>query len=347
MPGEAGFNPFDVPVTGTPGTSAAAAPAAASPLHMRGADTDICLSLESMRGRKYLQIRSVVDLPVDEALEGDIIGGTDQVLGATGAQVQMSIAPTSTLLVTYLTNMLCRDKRLSPSGRTRRAVELGLGDDTTGNSLLIYGQAQAGEAGDTSRSIRLMVGRRKPPPSAQPAKIRPGEPLPRAPLFFPSKAPSKAPPPFPNRDTLSKSRSFQRATSVNSIYAPPPVPVAPSVQAQATKGALEQASGKTPGRRGEKRKRDVGKEDDRMRRAGKIVPPRLQELSLPLQSAEGQGATDVGEDNDDQLPLLGTDAEEDIFGMKSQVNGTNGDQASGRKRQKVPQQILDNKAVRL
>lgn len=303
---------------------------------MRNSDTDICLSLESMRGRKYLQVRGVVDLPADEVLEGESIDGE----ASPGAQVQMSIAPTSLLLITYFTNTLCRDKKLSPTGRTRRAIELGLGDDTSsGNTLLVYGQAQEGASSDTSRSIRLVVGRRKPPPSAQPAKVRPGEPLPRAPLFFPSKAPVKAPPPFPNRNALSKSRSFQRAASVNSIYAPPP-PVPPI---PVPKASLESGSGRTPGRRGEKRKRDVGKEEDRMRRAGKIVPSRLQQMDVV------DGITDA---DDTALfePLgdnINDNEEEDIFGTKAPM--TNGvitaDEGSSRKRGKVPQQVLDNKAV--
>jgi hypothetical protein len=282
-----------------------------------------------MRGRKYLQIRGVVDLAVDEVLDGETASGQE----GTGAQVQMSIAPSSLLLVTYFTNQLCRDKRLSPTGRTRRAIELGLGDDTTpGNVLLIYGQAQEGAPEDTSRPVRLMVGRRKPPPSVQPAKVRPGEPLPRAPLFFPTKAPTKAPPPFPNRDALSKSRSFQRAISVSSIYAPP-APAHPAATVTAIRQNGDGGSGKTPGRRGEKRKRDAGKEEDRMRRAGKIVPPRLAQVD---QDADVAGS--------EVLPGENLVDDEDIFGRPA--NGANGaDEGNVRKRGKVPQQILDNKAV--
>ena len=39
------------------------------------ADTDLCLSLESMRGRKFLQVRGMVDLPADEVLDGAEDGG--------------------------------------------------------------------------------------------------------------------------------------------------------------------------------------------------------------------------------------------------------------------------------
>jgi hypothetical protein len=44
---------------------------AASAFALPSADTDLCLSLESMRGRKYLQVRGLTPLPEDEVLEGD------------------------------------------------------------------------------------------------------------------------------------------------------------------------------------------------------------------------------------------------------------------------------------
>lgn len=44
---------------------------AKSPFSLPPADTDLCLSLESMRGRKYLQVRGVTELPEDEALDGE------------------------------------------------------------------------------------------------------------------------------------------------------------------------------------------------------------------------------------------------------------------------------------
>lgn len=77
-PSQVTTNPFDVPIT-TPsasGTSSVPGQASASPFpHLPSADTDLCLSLESMRGRKYLQVRGVVDLPEDEVLEGE---GSDE-----------------------------------------------------------------------------------------------------------------------------------------------------------------------------------------------------------------------------------------------------------------------------
>lgn len=50
-----------------------------SPFSLPTADTDLCLSLESMRGRKYLQARGVTDLPEDEALDGENDDGGVQV----------------------------------------------------------------------------------------------------------------------------------------------------------------------------------------------------------------------------------------------------------------------------
>ena len=58
-------NPFDSPSLNN--TLAATA----SPFdQIPESDTDLCLSLESMRGRKYLKIRGVVDLAEDEIVEG-------------------------------------------------------------------------------------------------------------------------------------------------------------------------------------------------------------------------------------------------------------------------------------
>jgi len=59
-------NPFDFisPPRMTPSI-------ATSPFALPTADTDLCLSLESMRGRKYLQVRGLTDLPAEEILEGD------------------------------------------------------------------------------------------------------------------------------------------------------------------------------------------------------------------------------------------------------------------------------------
>jgi hypothetical protein len=118
------------------------------------------LSLESLRGRKYLAVRGTTELADEDVLDGEEAG------------VQMST--TSPLLAAYLTGMLCREPKLAPSGRTRTAIIVGLGDGADAN-VLIYGQRVA-ETG----TLKLCVGRRKAPPP--PEKVRPGEPLPRGEL---------------------------------------------------------------------------------------------------------------------------------------------------------------------
>lgn len=50
-----------------------------SPFSLPAADTDLCLSLESMRGRKYLQVRGITDLPEHEVLDGENEEGGVQV----------------------------------------------------------------------------------------------------------------------------------------------------------------------------------------------------------------------------------------------------------------------------
>ncbi|ORX34151.1 hypothetical protein BD324DRAFT_167088 [Kockovaella imperatae] len=159
-------NPFDAPVQ----PSSQAGPSSSPFPSVLSGDTDLCLSLESMRGRKYLQVRGVVDLPADEILDAGEESGT----------VQMSISPNAPLLATYFTGLLCRARNLSPQGRTLSAVHIGLGDESlesSGSGILIYGQL--GSDQDVS-SLKLCVGRRKTK-QLQPSekKIRPGEPLPR------------------------------------------------------------------------------------------------------------------------------------------------------------------------
>ncbi len=68
-------NPFDVAIQPfpTPDTSTPNPPATSPFPSLPSADTDLCLSLESMRGRKYLQVRGVIDLS-----DGDIIEGNDE-----------------------------------------------------------------------------------------------------------------------------------------------------------------------------------------------------------------------------------------------------------------------------
>ena len=57
-------NPFDAPIQSH-------TPVAASPFDaLPPADTDLCLSFESMKGRKYFQVKGLVELPEHEALDG-------------------------------------------------------------------------------------------------------------------------------------------------------------------------------------------------------------------------------------------------------------------------------------
>ncbi|KAI9635002.1 uncharacterized protein MKK02DRAFT_43683 [Dioszegia hungarica] len=328
-------NPFDVPIS-TP--SHLPDPSSAhSPFSLPSADTDICLSLESMRGRKYLHIRGVTDLA-----DSDILEGSDDPSGSGG--VQMSIAPTSHLLVAYFTGLLCREAQLSLTGRTRKAVLIGLGDDDSPqNTLLVYGQLQTG-----STALRLLVSRRRPPaPPPSEIKIKPGEPLPRAPLFFPAKA--RKPLPFPNRSTLAKSRSFSRTSSVSSIYAPPvSVTVQPIASTSGAGQANAPVSGRTPGRRGEKRPRAGtgagAEENERKRKSGKVVMIK-EEPDLPV-SREMSRVPSVQAESSKMGAAA--DRDEDIFGTKPKVEGALDVQeasASSKKRARVPQQVLDNKAL--
>ncbi|WWD18103.1 hypothetical protein CI109_102551 [Kwoniella shandongensis] len=316
-------NPFDAPIQphSTPSTSTVI-PTATSPFPLlQTGDTDLCLSLESMRGRKYLQVRGLVDLPSDEVLEGaGAEGGSDDSGG-----VQMSIAPGAPLLAAYFTGLLCRNEKLSPTGRTLSAIVIGLGDEgvdpNPNSSILVYGQRQdidssTGEGGQPT--LRLCVGRRKPPPPPPAAKkVRPGEPLPRAPLFFPAKAPKKPPPPFPNR-SLSRTSSLS-----SSIYHPPPQAsssVASVASAQTSVSAPTAApapvSGRTPGRRGEKRPRkydpDIdGREDNtRKRKAGRIVFDRTASATSASVGFE-EGAAPAG------MTANAEREEEDIFGRRT------------------------------
>ncbi|WVQ97058.1 hypothetical protein IAU59_004168 [Kwoniella sp. CBS 9459] len=386
-------NPFDVPIQpqGTPSTSTASFPPGTptSPFPLTNGDTDLCLSLESMRGRKYLQVRGLIDLPEDEVLEGES--------NENDGGVQMSIAPEAALLAAYFTGLLCRSEELSASGRTLSAITIGLGDedvDTTGSStIVVYGQRQNPLAGDIDGQgiLKLCVGRRKPippPPSAK--KIRPGEPLPRAPLFFPAKAPKKPPSIFP-------SRSLSRTSSLSSsIYLPPqsqsqPQPQNPPQPLGTASTSLPHAasslnavsapvSGRTPGRGGEKRPRELDfDEDDRMRKTGRIVLDRPSGSRGPSRS-ESTGMERMSSGTPVLVDSSEEPAEEDIFGKRassvvsisggishsgnSMTNRTTGSdtehvtQTGGpfaetsdppslarSKRVRVPQQVLDNKAT--
>ncbi|WVF70689.1 hypothetical protein IAT40_005482 [Kwoniella sp. CBS 6097] len=323
-------NPFDVPIQpfGTPSAPATSfAPGTpTSPFPLTDGDTDLCLSLESMRGRKYLQVRGLIDLAEDEILEGES--------SESEGGVHMSIAPEAALLAAYFTGLLCRNDKLSKSGRTLSAVTIGLGDedvDSTGNStIVVFGQRQQPPVGsaDEQGILKLCVGRRKPtppPPSAK--KVRPGEPLPRAPLFFPAKAPKKPPSIFP-------SRSLSRTSSLSSsIYLPPQqqsqsVSGGPSSSSSTNAASLASAPApvfdRTPGRRGEKRPRkseldDHADDGDRSRKNGRIV------IERPSLSRGTDGQVRLGSIGMERMSsgtpnLLDTPTEgegEDIFGKRA------------------------------
>nr|XP_018264910.1 uncharacterized protein I303_03091 [Kwoniella dejecticola CBS 10117]OBR87068.1 hypothetical protein I303_03091 [Kwoniella dejecticola CBS 10117] len=232
------INPFDVPIQSTPGirsalgasTPGGSSAGPQSPFPLTNGDTDLCLSLESMRGRKYLQVRGTIDLPPDEVLEGE----SDE----NGNTIHMSISPQAPLLAAYFTGLLCRNEKLNQNGRTLSAILIGLGDEgvdpSSNSTILVYGQrqeqvissiAQNQGQGQGQATLKLCVGRRKlllPQTNATNAsKVKPGEPLPRAPLFFPAKAPKKPLPLFP-------SRSFSRTSSVSSSIYQHPQPQAHS-----------------------------------------------------------------------------------------------------------------------
>ncbi|WVQ85493.1 hypothetical protein IAT38_007658 [Cryptococcus sp. DSM 104549] len=356
-------NPFAFP---TPPPSHSPAPS--SPFQsLPGGATDICLSLESMRGRKHLQLRGVVDLPEDEVLEGDGEGEEG------GGDVQMAIAPEAPVLAAYFTGLLCREGKLSGSGRTLSAVMIGLGDEevdtTLKSTILVYGQRQdrvtnspASQPYQEPGVLRLYVGRRKPPPPPpSEKKVRPGEPLPRGPLFMEKH----------QKPARGFARSISRSSVGHSIYHPPPSAAPLPAPLPSTSAPV---SGRTPGRRGEKRPKKEGeKEDDRKRRAGRIVvPTKEREPSVapslaPSDKGRGVSATPAAVDPSG-------DEDEDIFGKRassiappmSRVSSAgaggsvidpgergaegegdvNGEPASAGKvkRARVPQQVLDNKA---
>jgi len=173
-----------------------------------------------------------------------------------------------------------------------------------------------------------------------------------APLFFPATAPKKPPPPFPRRNgSGSMSRSFSRTSSVSSIYHPPPPPPQPEPPAP--------VPGRTPGRRGEKRRQadDEENKDEKRRKAGKIVPLRLNGVDEESPRPEVSDTESMR-----QPPLLPPPLppDEDIFGTRPPkivldsygldrsatfVEGAEPPSTGRGKRLRVPQQILDNEAV--
>lgn len=118
-------NPFDAPIQSSPFPS------------LPSADTDLCLSLESMRGRKYLQVRGIVDLSDGEVLDGEDVGVQMSVVRMVQeleliARWYRSISPDAPLVAAYFTTLLCRSETLSSQGRTLIAILIGLGDEGVG-----------------------------------------------------------------------------------------------------------------------------------------------------------------------------------------------------------------------
>ncbi|WRT65868.1 uncharacterized protein IL334_002819 [Kwoniella shivajii] len=354
------INPFDVPIQlqiqNTPGNDIAAGTRTPggplSPFPLVSGDTDLCLSLESMRGRKYLQVRGLVDLPQDETLEGEVGDNT------TGGGVQMSISPQAPLLISYFTGLLCRNEKISVNGRTLSAIMIGLGDEgidsTTNSSILVYGQRHANVSNSGGGLLKLCVGRRKSPPLPPSAKkVKPGEPLPRAPLFFPVKAPKKPPPLFP-------SRSLSRSSSISSSIYHHPQPAAESSQS-----AGASLKGRSPGRKGEKRPHkmdmDTRNEDERKRKQGKVVLDRSAKMEKrPSFSVKLEGNEEDEEEEDifgkrsksitPVPPLVGRTKSTDtnMDNTKNEIAQSENDDlpnATKTKRIRVPQQVLDNKAA--
>nr|ODN93305.1 hypothetical protein L203_00576 [Cryptococcus depauperatus CBS 7841] len=323
------------------------APSLSSPFHsLTGENTDLYLSLESMRGRKYLQLRGVIDLPEDEVLEGD----EDQ---EEMSRVQMSISPDVSLLVAYFTDLLCREKRLSSKGRTLTAVVIGLGDqevDTTSKTTILQGK------------LRLYVGRKRPPPPLCEKKVRPGEPLPRAPLLLLQDA-YKPLRPF--------ARTFSRSSST-SIYHPPPstTPIPPVVLENPVSMPV---TGRTPGRRGEKRARQNGQDEERKRKAGRIIADRrvatvktvstmkMADLvaNQKLTSAATQVCMTLEKETKDDEDIFGKQADL-VAPLMKQVSSAGeryldqedteqkaemaANDTTAKKRARIPQLVLDNKA---
>lgn len=191
-----------------------------------------------------------------------------------------------------------------------------------------------------------------------------------APLFL---SPDNKKPFRPFARTLSRSSS-------TSIYAPPP---SASGIVPLPRPGPAPVSGRTPGRRGEKRGRQNGNDEQRKRRIGKItdVPEKISPFDVPEQSKKDEEQRDRNmiphersycAASPSQMSVAASEGfpgeEEDIFGLRAasmnSIPSAGGrssiasDKVAGgednseeiadvgkAKRTRVPQQILDNKAV--
>jgi len=264
--------------------------------------------------------------------------------------------------------VLCRSGKLSAQGRTLSAIIIGLGDEGDDQSLLlVYGQKQVVDDETTPGSVRttlkLCVARRKlPPPPPSIKKVRPGDPLPRGKPFFLHLDTTDNPAPlfFPSRSFNKKisHRPLLRTTSSVSIYAPPvlqhsvsaPVPLVRNHSSR-SESRDDQAhsatiSGRTPGRRGEKRKRPQAEEDEKKRKSGKIVLDK--DNSRRSIQNEGDGDEDIFGKRPSMRGSISFELPNKSDGVDGSKEGEEGGEeapSAAKKRPKIPQQILDNKAV--
>jgi hypothetical protein len=107
--------------------------------------------------------------------------------------------------------------------------------------------------------------------------------------------------------------------------------------------------GRTPGRRGEKRRKVEGEDDERRRRGGRIVLNRTdsEEKAAHIIKDEREdifGKKEHAGGSTSRLPKIADIKQES--GMGSGNDSAGGGSMSKGKRIRVPQQILDNKAVR-
>jgi hypothetical protein len=107
---------------------------------------------------------------------------------------------------------------------------------------------------------------------------------------------------------------------------------------------LAPVTGRTPGRRGEKRKRPSEEEDEKKRKNGKIVLDKERSISL---SRMNSGMSEEEDIFGTRPPFKSGPSSDFIPGSRLGVK-PDGDEeipSATKKRSKIPQKILDNKAV--
>ncbi|KAJ9108338.1 hypothetical protein QFC20_003499 [Naganishia adeliensis] len=320
-------------------------------------DPDLCLSLESMKGRQTLRVRGVERLEDGEVLDAGEGGVHVYLDPGMGGPSSLS-GNAHSVLAQYIFNSICR-RKLSSSGRTRKVLVVTLGDDvidaSTSATFLIYGQvkhdAQPAEAGRPK--LELLATRRK---AATKPEV-PGDALYTEDGF-------KVPTMLSSR-TLRRSASaaihaarMSRVRSQSTIYMPPPA--APTVSrlglsrsSSATtideggppKTTLAPPVKKlTPGRRGEKRKRplkqQMEEDEEKRRRAGKIVSDagvgavaapenwvRSPSGSLNRVAVKAGASIPVAGQSNGGIPEIIAVDDEDIFGNVNRIEDVGANQA--------------------